>query len=65
MINVEGLGKTYRVSVRQEGAWGVLRGLFTRETREVAAVSDLTFRIAQGERVGFLGPNGAGTTTTL
>lgn len=65
MINVEGLGKTYRVAVRQEGAWGVLRGLITRETREVAAVSDLSFSIAQGERVGFLGPNGAGKTTTL
>jgi ABC-2 type transport system ATP-binding protein len=37
----------------------------SRETREVRAVADLSFSIAQGERVGFLGPNGAGKTTTL
>ncbi len=30
-----------------------------------AAVSDVTFSVAQGEIVGFLGPNGAGKTTTM
>ncbi|WP_437513358.1 ABC transporter ATP-binding protein [Sorangium sp. So ce1099] len=29
------------------------------------AVSDLSFRVSQGEIVGFLGPNGAGKSTTL
>ena len=31
----------------------------------VRAVSDIGFRVAQGEFVGFLGPNGAGKTTTM
>jgi ABC-2 type transport system ATP-binding protein len=29
------------------------------------AVSDLTFKVQQGDIVGFLGPNGAGKTTTM
>jgi ABC-2 type transport system ATP-binding protein len=32
---------------------------------EVAAVSDISFRVRNGELFGFLGPNGAGKTTTI
>jgi len=37
----------------------------TKKYARHAAVSDVSFSVAQGEIVGFLGPNGAGKTTTL
>jgi ABC-2 type transport system ATP-binding protein len=65
LIEVRGLTKVYRVPVREAGLAATVRSLFRRQTRDVQAVRDLTFDIAQGERVGFLGPNGAGKTTSL
>jgi ABC-2 type transport system ATP-binding protein len=65
VVEVSALSKTYRVHRRPPGAWAALRSVFHRVTEPVHAVADLSFRIAEGERVGFLGPNGAGKTTTL
>ena len=65
IIEANGLSKTYRVYQKKEGLLGALRGLFSREYKEVKAVENVHFTIEPGEIVGFLGPNGAGKTTTL
>ena len=55
MIEVEGLRKEF-----------VLRdGRFRRSRRTVEAVRDISFRVEQGELLGYLGPNGAGKSTTV
>src|SRR3954451_3052889 len=40
------------------------RGL-TRRFGELTAVDDVTFSVTQGQLFGFLGPNGAGESTTI
>ncbi len=51
LIDVKGLAKTYRT--------GLLR------RTKVEAVKGISFSVARGSIVGFLGPNGSGKTTTI
>ncbi len=64
-VKVDGLSKTFKVPVREEGFVNSLKSLFHREYRQVEAVRAVDFSLEAGEVVGFLGPNGAGKTTTL
>jgi ABC-2 type transport system ATP-binding protein len=64
-IEVDGLGKTFRVAEREAGLRASVRSLVRRSHRDVVAVAGVSFAVPAGEIVGFLGPNGAGKTTTL
>ncbi len=64
-IEASGLTKTFRTYKKEPGLRGAVKGLFRRRYETVTAVNDVSFRIEEGELVGFLGPNGAGKTTTL
>src|ERR671912_44508 len=64
-ITVTELGKTYVVPEREGGVRAALVALVQRRTREVKAVAGVSFGIEAGGIVGFLGPDGAGKTTTL
>jgi ABC-2 type transport system ATP-binding protein len=64
-IAVADLSKVYPVAVKEPGLKGTLSHFFNRTYREIKAVQSVSFTIAPGEVVGFLGANGAGKTTTL
>lgn len=64
-IETRGLGRTFKVPVREPGLVNAIRSLVHREHEQVEAVRDVDLHLDQGEIVGFLGANGAGKTTTL
>jgi len=65
IIDVKDLNKTYEYYKKQPGLFASVKGLFRREKLFADAVKDISFKIQEGELIGFLGPNGAGKTTTL
>ncbi|HYC36861.1 MAG TPA: ABC transporter ATP-binding protein [Usitatibacter sp.] len=66
VISAEGLGKAYRVYNRPvDRLKQIVFGEQRRFYREIWALRDVTFQVARGETVGFLGRNGAGKSTLL
>ena len=65
IIQVKNLTKVYSVAQKQPGTVGTLKSFFHRQYKHIRAVDDISFKIDEGELVGFIGPNGAGKTTTL
>lgn len=65
VIEAEKLTKVFRVAQKTPGILGTLTSIFTRSYRAIKAVDKISFKVDNGEFVGFIGPNGAGKTTTL
>ena len=65
IVRVSRLTKVFKTFRREEGLAAALKSLVKRTATETAAVADVTFAIAPGEMVGYIGANGAGKSTTI
>lgn len=65
VVQVSRLKKFYQVHKKEPGLVGSVKSLFKRKYETVKAVNNISFSIEEGELIGFIGPNGAGETTTL
>jgi ABC-2 type transport system ATP-binding protein len=65
LIEVRDLTKDYRLTRRRAGVLGGLVDLVRPRKRILRAVDRVSFTIAAGEMVGYIGANGAGKSTTI
>ena len=65
MIEVNHVSKEFLSPKKFPGLRGAIKGLFSREKVKKVAVNDISFTIADGEIVGYIGSNGAGKSTTI
>ncbi len=65
MIELKNITKTYKIVQRNAGLGNAFKSYFKREYKEVKALNDISFKINEGEMVGYIGPNGAGKSTTI
>lgn len=65
LIEVRDLVKEYRTSRKREGLRGALIDLVRPRKETKRAIESISFAIQRGERVGYIGANGAGKSTTI
>lgn len=65
MIDVENISKVFRISQKDPGVRGAVKALFRPRFQEKVAVDGISFRVDEGEVVGYIGVNGAGKSTTI
>ncbi|MGE5606387.1 MAG: ABC transporter ATP-binding protein, partial [Bacteroidota bacterium] len=64
-IEVNQVSKEFQVYIRRKGFGNAVKSLFWRPYEVKKAVENISFRMNQGEVVGYIGPNGAGKSTTI
>jgi ABC-2 type transport system ATP-binding protein len=65
MIELYDICKTFKVSRRNAGFGEALKAMFHKEYDYIKALDDVSFRVNEGEMVGYIGPNGAGKSSTI
>ena len=65
MIEVKNICKSYRIVKREAGFRAACRSFFHKEYEIVHALDEISFSIGDGELVGYIGPHGAGKSSTI
>lgn len=65
MIKLNGINKTFKVARRNAGMREALKALVHKEYDSIDALKDVSFSIEAGEMVGYIGPTGAGKSSTI
>ncbi|VAX17326.1 Efflux ABC transporter, ATP-binding protein [hydrothermal vent metagenome] len=65
IIQVNNLSRHFTVADGKSGFLGSIQNLFSRRYTTKKAVDDISFSIAKGDFVGYVGENGAGKSTTI
>ncbi len=65
IIQVENLSKVFRIAKKDPGVAGALKALVRPRYESKTAVDGISFGVAPGEVVGYIGVNGAGKSTTI
>ncbi len=65
IIEVSDLTKVFRINLKDPGVSGALKALVRPRTTKKVAVNQISFSVAAGEMVGYIGVNGAGKSTTI
>ncbi len=65
MIEMKSINKTFKIAKRNAGFGEAVKTLFKKDYTYIHALNDVSFKINDGEMVGYIGPNGAGKSSTI